>query len=355
VIDLQELGWAPFFARPFDELNQPHLVPARVARQDKNRYLTLGAGGAGSAILPGTMLAGDERPAVGDWIAVEDQPGGAPAIVRSVLPRRSTFSRKAAGETTREQVIAANIDTVFLVNGLDGDFNLRRIERYATQAWNSGADPVILLNKADVCDDVEGRLVAVEAVAPGVSIHPISARDGLGLDALDPYLGPGRTVAFLGSSGVGKSTLVNHLLGREALQTGAVRADDSRGRHTTTHRELFQLPGGGLVIDTPGLRELQLWGDEEGLQGAFADIEALATRCRFRDCAHEQEPGCAVQAALDEGLLDPGRYGNYLKLRRELDYLARRQDESAAREERQRWKKIHKEYRNIAHHNPKRR
>ncbi len=343
-MDLNALGWHPFFSRPFDALDDDTLTPARVARQDRERYVVLAEEGAFLAQVSGKMrgAAGTRAdfPAVGDWVAVRARPDEGAATIHALLPRRSSFSRKVAGETTEEQIVAANVDTAFLVSGLDGDFNLRRIERYVTLAWNSGALPVIVLNKADLCDDPLARLDEVAAVAMGVDIHLVSAATGAGLDALQAYLRPGTTVAFLGSSGVGKSTLVNHLLGDERMQTGAVREDDSRGRHVTTHRELLTVPGGGLVIDTPGMRELQLWGDEDSLQGAFADVEALAVRCRFRDCSHDAEPGCAVGDALEAGTLEPARFHSYLKLKRELAYLARRQREAGAYEERKEKKEL---------------
>ncbi len=337
-MDLNALGWHPFFSRPFDALDDDTLTPARVARQDRERYVVLADDGAYGARVTGKMRSAARTradfPAVGDWVAVRTRPDEGAATIHALLPRRSSFARKVAGETTEEQVVAANVDTVFLVSGLDGDFNLRRIERYVTLAWNSGALPVIVLNKADLCDDPQARLDEVAAVAMGVDLHLVSAASGAGLDALGAYLRPGTTVALLGSSGVGKSTLVNHLLGAERMKTGAVREDDSRGRHVTTHRELMPLPGGGLVIDTPGMRELQLWADEDSLQGAFADVEALAAQCRFRDCSHEAEPGCAVRDALEDGTLPEARFQSYLKLKRELAYLARRQREVGSYEER---------------------
>lgn len=355
---LAELGWTPFFKQHFQPFAEQHLIPVRITRQDKQSYQVRGEGDLHTALLPGALhqsLEGAERPVVGDWVAIAPLANEQKGIIRAVLPRTSSFSRKHAGTTTREQVIAANMDTVFLVNGLDGDFNLRRIERYVTQAWNSGAMPVVLLNKADLCEDVDAHVWEVEKVAMGVDVHALSARQNEGLDVLHRYVTSGKTVAFLGSSGVGKSTLVNYLLGEQRMKTSEVREDDSRGRHTTTHRELVFLPDGGMVIDTPGLRELQLWGDVESLQDTFTDIEDLATQCRFRDCAHETEPGCAVQAALETGELDPGRYSSYQKLRKELDYLARRQDEAGAYQQRQHVKKLTKYYKQVQQNNHKRR
>ena len=357
-MNLEDLGWQPFFSRALDDLAAPDLAPARVARQDRQRYLVFGEVGELVAEVSGKMReAAHTRvdfPAVGDWVAMAARPGEGAATIHAVLPRKSHFSRKVAGVTTEEQVVAANVDTVFLVSGLDHDFNLRRIERYVTLAWNSGATPVIVLNKADLCDDLDGRLVATEAVAMGIDILTVSAREDEGVDALRAYLGQGQTVAFLGSSGVGKSTLVNRLLGEDRMQTADVREDDSRGRHTTTFRELILVPGGGVMIDTPGMRELQLWADEESLHAAFADVEDLAAGCRFRDCAHDTEPGCAVREAVETGELDAGRFHSYLKLQRELARLVRRQTEAGRYEERQRDKAFGKLYKEVQKHNRKR-
>jgi ribosome biogenesis GTPase len=263
-----------------------------------------------------------------------------------VLPRRTAFVRRAAGRRDVAQVLAANVDTVVLVMGLDGDFSLRRIERALVLAWESGADPVVLLNKADVCDDVPARRAEVEAVAPGVPVLVIAAKPREGLDALTPWLVPGRTVALLGSSGVGKSTIVNRLLGREKQRTREVLEAGERGLHTTTHRELILLPGGALLLDTPGLREIQLWSDETGLQAAFGDVQELSSGCRFTDCRHGTEPGCAVRAAVEEGRLDPARLLSFHKLQAELRAMEIREDPLKRREERGRWKAIYKSLRN---------
>lgn len=353
-MSLTSLGWRPFFADAFATLDRPDLTPARVLRPDRQQALLHTGTDTRRALLLGAMLQAPpaERPAVGDWVAVQlfdDQ-----AILHAVLPRFGAFSRKTPGQTTREQVLAANVDVAFLLSGLDHDFNLRRIERYLVQTASSGATPVLLLNKADACPDVPERVAAVQKIAPGVPVWPISAAAGTGLDQLDAYLQPGQTAVFLGSSGVGKSTLLNRLLGVEQQATGAVRADDSRGRHTTTHRELFLLPTGGLVIDTPGLRELQLWANPDDLGTAFPDIEALATGCRFTDCTHTVEPGCAVLAAVEAGSLDEKRLASYQKLRRELAYLERRQGEAAPYAERQRQRAQGRLYKSIQQNNRKR-
>ncbi|HEX2974077.1 MAG TPA: ribosome small subunit-dependent GTPase A, partial [Tepidisphaeraceae bacterium] len=282
-----------------------------------------------------------DLPAVGDWVAIEPRPQERTATIHAVLPRKSQFSRKVAGTVTDEQIVAANVETIFLVIGLDGDFNVRRLERYLTPAWDSGANPVILLSKADVSDEVAARIAEVESIAMGVPVHAISAVEHRGLDALEAYLKSGQTVALLGSSGVGKSTLINALLGSEHQRVQSVSDHQSRGRHTTTHRELILLPTGGILIDTPGMRELQLWDDSQSLSSTFDDIEQLAQQCRFRDCQHNSEPGCAVQRALEQGQLDPGRYENYRKLQKELQFLAARQDHQASLIEKAKWKKIH--------------
>jgi ribosome biogenesis GTPase len=337
-MELTLLGWDDHFARLFESYNHGDWLPARVAQEHKALYTVLSDNGEISARVSGRFLhqAGSRAayPAVGDWVLVGVETGGGDAVIQKVLPRRSSFSRKAVlagGPTqgegrTEEQVLAANIDVTFLVSGLDGDWNPRRIERFLSVAYDSGASPVILLNKADVCDNVAERAGAVAELAVGVPVHAISAVARSGLDDVRKYVTAGRTAVFLGSSGVGKTTIINGLLGEDRLDTGGVRLHDSRGRHTTTRRELLLLPGGGLVIDTPGLRRIQLWGDQAGLERAFPDIEQLVRECRFSDCSHHTEPGCAVQAAIARGDLSADRLQNYLKLQRELRNLEVRKD-----------------------------
>jgi ribosome biogenesis GTPase len=340
---LEELGWSPFFAEAWSDLSSPEgRVPARVVVAHARVLRVRAAEGERLAELSGRLRqaarASVDRPAVGDWVVLHPRAGR--ALVEVVLPRRTAFVRRAAGNVTEQQVLAANVDTVFLVMGLDRDFNPRRIERALVLAWESGADPVVLLNKSDLCDDIDARRAEVEVAAPGVPVRVIAAKEGEGLEALAPWLRRGRTVALLGSSGVGKSTIVNRLLGEERQKTREVRESDQRGRHTTTHRELVALPSGGLLLDTPGLREIQLWGTEEGLATAFEDIQALAPGCRFRDCAHQSEPGCAVRAAVEAGELPGARLASFQKLQAELRSLEIRDDPLLQREEKARWRSI---------------
>ena len=326
---LEALGWSQFFADAFAPYELEGLIPARVAVQERGAVVLFTT--AGTLHASGHAVAGD-------WVAAESLPGEERAIVRAVLPRRSRFARKEPW-LTEEQVVAANIDTVFLVTDCGRDFKPRRLERYLTAAWDSGADPVIVLTKSDRAGDVHETVAEAESIALGVPVHAVSSVTGAGLGELDPYLLLGRTVALLGSSGVGKSTLVNRLLGEELLATAEIRAD-GRGRHTTTHRELVRLPGGALLLDTPGMRELQLWADESALDETFADVSELARTCHFSDCAHGGEPGCAVRAALGDGSLPQIRWESYSKLQRELRALALKQDarlRSEARKERRRF------------------
>jgi len=341
---LEALGWTDAEAASFVAYSGRGLVAGRVTREHTHIYTVRTAAGDLLARVAGRLRhrAGGRRdyPAVGDWVAVA--PAHGRGTIHGVLPRRTRFSRKMAGSRTDEQVVAANIDTVFLVAGLDRDFNLRRLERYAILARESGAAAVVVLNKADIADDLGAAVADVARVAPALPIVVVSARTGQGLDALGAYVQPGRTVAFLGSSGVGKSTIINALVGESLLATRDVRARDGRGRHASTSRQLVVLPGGGLVIDTPGMRELQLWEVTEGLVETFDDIEALAAECRFRDCRHRGEPGCAVQAAVDAGSLSAGRLESYRKLVDEMAQLAVRQGERARLEKKRQDKVIHR-------------
>ena len=319
-IDLTTLGFHPFFQALAAEY--PAYYPARVLSQSKDLYTVCTASGTLMAKVSGKFRFAvqtlSDFPAVGDFVLLDrDNDAAGYAVIHHVLPRRSVFLRKAAGTAQEEQIVASNIDTVFLCMSLNQDFNLRRLERYLSIGWDSGATPVIVLTKADLCDDVPQRLREVEAIAIGADILVTSALTNDGCPQIQTYLQPGRTVAFIGSSGVGKSTLINTLLGQTQLATGGLRKDD-KGRHTTTRRQLFVLPQGGMVIDTPGMRELGI--ERADFTKSFADIEALAVQCKFRDCTHSGEPGCAVQQAIANGTLDVQRLANYQKLQKEVSY-----------------------------------
>lgn len=381
--ELRFLGWTVELEAAFLDHAEPGVTPARVARADRDRYTVLDETGERSAEPSGRLrhhAAGPgDLPAVGDWVVLRRHDDG-PSPILALLPRRSAFTRKVPGAVTEEQILAAHLDTVFLVTGLDGNWNPRRIERYLTAAWESGARPVIVLSKADLAPDLDAFRSEADAVACGVPVVAVAvvADNGSGATqsgatvatgptapdddasevaaahllhptvALSPWLLPGTTIALLGSSGVGKSTIVNALFGAERQAIGPVRAVDGKGRHTTTHRELVILPSGAILLDTPGMRELQLWGDESGLEGAFPDVAALATGCRFSDCRHETEPGCAVRAAVEEGRLEEERIEAWRKLERELAYLERRRDARAQSEAQRIWKQRSKSGRLLA-------
>jgi ribosome biogenesis GTPase len=337
-LNLEDLGWDAFFADAFQPHAADNLLPARVSARHHGPcelFTELGRMGG----LPSGKLSDDELPAVGDWVAIRPIEGERKAVIEAVLPRRTSFTRKEALKRTVAQVVAANVDTVFVVTAFGGDLNPRRLERYLTSAWDSGSSPVIVANKSDVSADPEAELMVVEPVAMGVPVHAVSAVTGEGLETLDTYLQRGKTIALLGSSGVGKSTLVNRFAGRDVLATAEIGAN-GRGRHTTSHRELVPLPSGALLLDTPGMRELQLWAGEEVLDTTFSEISELAAECRFSDCAHEREPGCAIRRALSDGTLSRERWESYCKLQRELRALAIRKDarlRSEARKERARF------------------
>ncbi len=330
-MNLQTLGWNSFFADAFAAFAESGYSVGRVVLEHKNTYWLLGEEGEIQAKLAGKFryraMGKHDFPAIGDWVVIKVMAGESKAVIQAILPRRTKFSRKAAGDETTEQIIAANIDTAFLVVGLDADFNLRRIERYLINIRESGANPVIILNKADICDDVLERVKETESIALGVTVLITSAKTKAGLEGLRKFLGEGRTVALVGSSGVGKSTIINALVGENIQKTQEVHCGSGRGRHATTRRELIVLPSGGMVIDTPGMRELQLWCGSKGILETFEDIELLAKDCYFRDCRHENEPNCAVKTALDTGSLSAQRLYNYRKMQKELDVAAAKKNQ----------------------------
>jgi ribosome biogenesis GTPase len=344
---LSSYGWSPELQELFDQEfpDRDDLVPGRVSVQQRGILTLVTDQGEVPATLAGRFVrdaAQGAFPVAGDWVAVALQPDGS-GVIHGVLPRRTAFVRRAPADSGQtEQVVAANADLALLVAALTRDLNLRRLERYLALAWTSGAQPVVLLTKADVADELETTVAEVEAIAVGVPVLVMSVVDGRGLEELRTYLRPGTTAVLLGSSGAGKSTLVNVLAGSERMATAETRASDERGRHTTTHRELILLPSGAILLDTPGMRELGVVESLEGLTDAFADIEELALQCKFNDCAHETEPGCAIRAALDSGDLEPERWESFLKLEREQAFLDRKGDPAAMAAARRHWKALGK-------------
>ena len=322
LINIKKNGFSESFSNGILQDNQ--LTPARILSQEKGFYRIISDKGKKLAEVSGKFqfqtTVSSDYPAVGDFVLVNWNESGNSAIIESLLPRKSAFIRKAAGGSQQEQVVAANIDIVFLCMALNNDFNLRQMERYISIAWDSGAMPVVVLTKSDLCDDLEQKLAEVSTIAFGVDVLVTTSTEENGYEELLPFISEGKTIAFIGSSGVGKSTLINRLLGKELLKTNGLRNDD-KGRHTTTHRELFLLPSGGMVIDTPGMREFGMWDNDTGIERTFMDIEELAAQCKFRNCTHTNEPGCAIQKALTTGKLEINRWQSYQKLKAENDYM----------------------------------
>lgn len=350
-MELKQLGWSSFFEHQLAQYCHTDLVPARVTEELKGFLRVRSALGESLAETRGKVHYQAENradlPAVGDWVMITNREAGR-ARIQSILRRRSKLSRKIAGRQPREQILATNLDTVFVVTSFNRDFSPRRLERYLALVSDSGARSVILLNKADLCLDPSPYLDEINQVALGTPVHVLSALEELGLETLHQYLAPGETATFVGSSGVGKSTIINALVGLDCLPVQPIREGDDRGRHTTTSRQMLFLRDRGIVIDTPGMRELQLLDNQQGVRHAFPDIAQLAQACKFRDCRHGGEPGCAVEDAVLNGVLDRDRLANHHKLLAELHYQERKLDPVAARKEKQKWKKIHKAMRHNA-------
>jgi ribosome biogenesis GTPase / thiamine phosphate phosphatase len=341
---IKEFGWSDALQAAFTPHAAAGLSPARVVAHHRGLWRLVTDKGECAGRLSGRFAAeagAGEHPVVGDWLAIDRVEDGGDALIHALMPRKSAFARRAAGGVG-VQIVAANVDVAFLVAGLNNDLNPRRLERYLVAARDSGAAPVIVLTKLDLSSDADGERQAVVDIAAGAPVVTLSALTGEGIEVLDRWLQPGVTAALLGSSGAGKSTLLNALAGAELMSTGPTREADDRGRHTTTHRELFRLPGGALLIDTPGMRELGLVADEAALDESFADIMALIPACKFSDCTHAAEPGCAILAALADGSLSAARWQSYLKLQRELAFVVRKDDPAAEAANRTRWKQIHK-------------
>lgn len=347
----QRLGWNDYFGEHFKKY-AGECEPGRVSTVHKSGYKVYLREGVVHARASGNLRRSGDRPAVGDWVAVSRDDAGS-VTIRAIMPRKSKFSRKNAGRATGEQVVVTNIDTLFIMTSLNRDFNLRRLERYLAIAKDSGAEPVVILSKSDVCEDKDRKIHEVGEIAPNVKVYAVSALENEGLEQLSPYLREGMTVALIGSSGVGKSTLINVLEGSERQKVGEIREDDSRGRHITTERELILLESGGIIIDNPGMRELQLWDAGEGLLDLFQDIEELARQCKFSDCMHETEPGCAIKAAINGGTLTIKRLESYRKLQKERIAVERKKDPELMMADKKKWKNIAKLSREIYRSRPK--
>lgn len=335
---LEDWGWNEAWAEKQATLKRDGLSVARVYRQERDQFFLIGESGPEVGIISGTFLTGNERPVTGDWVLHGPIVGDEKVLIEAVLPRSSELARQGAGEKTQKQVIASNVDLVLILMGLDGDFNLRRLERYLRVISGRDVEAKIILNKLDLVENADEAIAEVRTVAKDMDVIALSALDGDGLDVLHEHIQPGKTLVCVGSSGVGKSTLVNYLMGHALQATFEVREGDDRGRHTTTQRELIRLPSGALIIDTPGIRELSEWQEEQSddfVDQAFADIEELALSCKFRDCGHTKEPGCAVRAALEDGSIDAGRHKSYLKLQAEQSAQSKRQEEAERLKKRQ--------------------
>jgi ribosome biogenesis GTPase / thiamine phosphate phosphatase len=329
-VNLIKYGWNDSWEEKFQPFKEKNYTIGRVTLEHTHLYKVITEHGELQAEVSGRIRGKaegrlgrrDEFPAVGDWVLLREYPEERKAVIHGILPRKSKFSRKVAGKGTFEQIVAANNDVVFILSSLNNEFNLRRIERYLAFAWESNANPVIVLTKADLCRDINNKVRDVKSIAIGVPIHVISSVHREGIETLQQYIKQGQTIGLLGSSGVGKSTLINCLIGKEVQRVNEIRESDDRGKHTTTHRELILLPNGGLIMDTPGMRELQVWEADDGLDQMYEDITQLSERCRFNDCLHRQEPGCAVQEAIQNGGLNPERLNNFNKMQKEAAELS---------------------------------